>query len=315
MSTPRDNSTNRSLNSSYTVPVVSDRLLTPTAASRAKRANPEGGESLPPSENGDSRLRRRTVSTEHINRLATPKLREVSLNGDGGAGPTARPTSSPGQGRTSGRVTPKSRSRQTSREGWTSTANPSPSTHSTSARTDPDGAATRPKITPKKTPDVKRSLAPAAKPSVTPTATKTRRSTPAKASPSVKPPPERKAPTPKPIAKSKPEKPKKKTVNAEKPAPDVQTDSMQSDKESPTVSEVLDETVAKLIDLELDERGRDATEPELVSGIASSNRSSSNPSPPVDSMDAQSHHGLQSKLDFNTLNLKKVMFNKTKTKN
>ena len=71
---------NRSLNSSYT---VSERLLTPTAASRAKRYTPEG--EAAPSENGDSKgMRRRTVSTEHINRLATPKLRaEIQLNGDG----------------------------------------------------------------------------------------------------------------------------------------------------------------------------------------------------------------------------------------
>merc|ERR1712130_331109 len=131
ISTPRDQ--NRSLNSSFT---VSDRLLTPTAASRAKRYTPEGEAS--PSENGDAKLRRRTVSTEHINRLATPRARpEISLNGP--EGDRGRSLASPHQ--KSGRVTPKVRSRQSSREGWTS-----------SARTEPDGAVSRPKPTQPKKP-------------------------------------------------------------------------------------------------------------------------------------------------------------------
>jgi hypothetical protein len=168
---------------------------------------------------------------------------------------------------------------------------------------------TRPKITPKKTtPDVKRSLnPPAVKPTVTPTA-KTRRSAPAKASPSVKPP-ERKTPNKPTVSTPKTEiakKPMKKQPAAKKQTVEPKVPATESDHASPTVSEVLDETVAKLIDLELDERGRNATEPEIA-GIASSNRSSTNPSPTVEAVDEQCYqHGLQSKLDFNTLNLKKV---------
>jgi hypothetical protein len=82
----RDNSLNRSMNSNFS---VSERLLTPTAASRAKRYTPEGGESTEKSyESDDNKLRRRTLSMEHINRLAAPRMRndKSSLNGDGDRG-------------------------------------------------------------------------------------------------------------------------------------------------------------------------------------------------------------------------------------
>merc|ERR1712127_396648 len=98
-----------SQNSSFSVP---DRLLTPTASSRAKRfGKPDGQTSSPPSVNGDSslkeaKLRRRTISHEHLNRLAQPRVRTVSSE--------RHPVEA--KHKPSGRTTPQSRSRTTSRE-------------------------------------------------------------------------------------------------------------------------------------------------------------------------------------------------------
>lgn len=170
-----------------------------------------------------------------------------------------------------------------------------------------------PDFKPKVIPDVKPKVIPDVKPKITP-AVKMRRT--AKPSPSVKPPPSGKsdvAAIETDTSKS-PKKSSKKTASktnvengndgsASQPidtSPDMER--RQSDKHSPAVSEVLDETVAKLIDLEIDEPVPvRPSEDKSYTSI----RSSSSPSPTLDAT-----IGLQSKLNFNTLNLKKVTFNK-----
>jgi len=135
--TPRDC---KSQNSSFCVP---DRLLTPTASSRAKRfGKPDGQTSSPPSVNGDSslkesKLRRRTISHEHLNRLAQPRVRTVSSERH----PVETKPKPPG------RTTPQPRSRTTSRE----------SSHvlSSSSRPKPDGSETPSASKFSKTPDAK----------------------------------------------------------------------------------------------------------------------------------------------------------------
>ncbi|CAG5108469.1 Oidioi.mRNA.OKI2018_I69.chr1.g3811.t1.cds [Oikopleura dioica] len=140
LGTPRDC---KSQNSSFSVP---DRLLTPTASSRAKRfGKPDGQTSSPPSLNGDSslkeaKLRRRTISHEHLNRLAQPRVRTVSSERHS-LDPKPKP---------SGRTTPQPRSRNTSRDS-------SNVISSSSLRPKPDGSET-PSLskTSSKTPDAKK---------------------------------------------------------------------------------------------------------------------------------------------------------------
>ena len=257
-------------------------------------------------------------------------------------------------------MTPKVRSRQSSREGWNA-----------SARTEPDGAVSRPKPTQPKKPvttggavsatngtlngvpngtssaTIANQSQEAKRGATTPTGgVKMRRSAPPKASPSldrqtaqngttgVNQQTRNQTNTPKSEPKPKPDFSKKvkpgdstrknvpeqqkeqqqqqKAKSVSKPSPKSskkQANSSSvgnsSDAGSPAVSLVIDETVGQLIDLEIDEPAN-RTPPADKTSTPREKRPISNKEPSP----AGSESGLQSRLDFNSLNLKKVMFNK-----
>merc|ERR1712123_279726 len=129
-------STHSSLNSPRGQYIVPERLLTPTASSKAKRHTPEGSAATTDdvgkvSEMGDGKLKRRTVSSMDINRLAQPK-RSISKdrgapdgggNGFGGSLTRARSIQN---------LSPRTKTTHRSRQ----------SSFDNSPRTAPDGAPT-----------------------------------------------------------------------------------------------------------------------------------------------------------------------------
>merc|ERR1712106_371693 len=127
-------STHSSLNSPRGQYIVPERLLTPTASSKAKRHTPEGSAATTDdvgkvSEMGDGKLKRRTVSSMDINRLAQPKR---SISKDRGAPDGGGSGGSLTRARSIQNLSPRTKTTNRSRQ----------SSFDNSPRTAPDGAPT-----------------------------------------------------------------------------------------------------------------------------------------------------------------------------
>merc|ERR1712123_90167 len=136
-------STHSSLNSPRGQYIVPERLLTPTASSKAKRHTPEGSAATTDdvgkvSEMGDGKLKRRTVSSMDINRLAQPKR---SISKDRGAPDGGGSGFGGGLGGGGGSLT-RARSIQNLSPRTKTTNRSRQSSFDNSPRTAPDGAPT-----------------------------------------------------------------------------------------------------------------------------------------------------------------------------
>merc|ERR1712106_25410 len=136
-------STHSSLNSPRGQYIVPERLLTPTASSKAKRHTPEGSAATTDdvgkvSEMGDGKLKRRTVSSMDINRLAQPKR---SISKDRGAPDGGGSCFGGGLGGGGGSLT-RARSIQNLSPRTKTTNRSRQSSFDNSPRTAPDGAPT-----------------------------------------------------------------------------------------------------------------------------------------------------------------------------
>merc|ERR1712106_327471 len=137
-------STHSSLNSPRGQYIVPERLLTPTASSKAKRHTPEGSAATTDdvgkvSEMGDGKLKRRTVSSMDINRLAQPKR---SISKDRGAPDGGGSGFGGGLGGGGGGSLTRARSIQNLSPRTKTTNRSRQSSFDNSPRTAPDGAPT-----------------------------------------------------------------------------------------------------------------------------------------------------------------------------
>merc|ERR1712106_657828 len=137
-------STHSSLNSPRGQYIVPERLLTPTASSKAKRHTPEGSAATTDdvgkvSEMGDGKLKRRTVSSMDINRLAQPKR---SISKDRGAPDGGGSGFGGGLGGGGGGRLTRARSIQNLSPRTKTTNRSRQSSFDNSPRTAPDGAPT-----------------------------------------------------------------------------------------------------------------------------------------------------------------------------